>query len=136
MVFILIMAIAIIQNADHKSLTGKTLSIQSELTSKLKTTVVDVTYGASDNYATNGNTVDLSLGSRINTIIGASIIHCNKGLLLQYAPAAAGAAATGKIKAFGHTPTSSTSTVVALEELDNADTAVNSMTIRIRIIGF
>jgi hypothetical protein len=102
----------------------------------LKTTVVDVTYGASDNYATNGNTVDLSLGSRINTIIGASIIHCNKGLLLQYAPAAAGAAATGKIKAFGHTPTSSTATVVALEELDNADTAVNSMTIRIRIIGF
>ena len=136
MIFILLMAITIAHNADHKSLTGKTLSIQSELTSKLKTTVVDVTYGASDNYATNGNTVDLSLGSRINTIIGASIIHCNKGLLLQYAPAAAGAAATGKIKAFGHTPTSSTSTVVALEELDNADTAVNSMTIRIRIIGF
>jgi hypothetical protein len=130
------MAITIAHNADHKSLTGKTLSIQSELTSKLKTTVVDVTYGASDNYATNGNIVDLSLGSRINTIIGASIIHCNKGLLLQYAPAAAGAAATGKIKAFGHTPTSSTTTVVALEELDNADTAVNSMTIRIRIIGF
>ena len=136
MVFILLMAITIAHNADHKSLTGKTLSIQSELTSKLKTTVVDVTYGASDNYATNGNTVDLSLGSRINTIIGASIIHCNKGLLLQYAPAAAGAAATGKIKAFGHTPTSATATVVALEELDNADTAVNSMTIRIRIIGF
>ena len=130
------MAITIAHNADHKSLTGKTLSIQSELTSKLKTTVVDVTYGASDNYATNGNTVYLSLGSRINTIIGASIIHCNKGLLLQYAPAATGAAATGKIKAFGHTPTSSTATVVALEELDNADTAVNSMTIRIRVIGF
>ena len=136
MVFIVFMAITIVHNADHKSLTGKTLSIQSELTSKLKTTVVDVTYGASDNYATNGNTVDLSLGSRINTVIGASIIHCNKGLLLQYVPAAAGAAATGKIKAFGHTPTSSTATVVALEELDNADTAVNSMTIRIRIIGF
>ena len=136
MVFILIMAIAIIQNADHKSLTGKTLSIQAELTSKLKSTIVDVTYGASDGYATNGNVVDLSLGSRISTVIGAQILHCNKGLLLQYAPAAAGAAATGKIKCFGHTPTSSTSTVVALEELDNADTAVNSMTIRIRIIGY
>ena len=49
---------------------------------------------------------------------------------------AAGAAATGKIKCFGHTPTSSTATVVALEELDSADTAVNSMTIRIRIIGY
>ena len=130
------MAIAIVQNADHKSLTGKTLSIQAELTSKLKSTIVDVTYGASDNYATNGNVVDLSLGSRINTVIGAQIVHCNKGLLLQYVPAVAGAAATGKIKCFGHTPTSSTATVVALEELDNADTAVNSMTIRIRIIGF
>ena len=130
------MAIAIVQNADHKSLTGKTLSIQAELTSKLKSTIVDVTYGASDGYATNGNVVDLSLGSRISTVIGAQILHCNKGLLLQYAPAAAGAAATGKIKCFGHTPTSSTSTVVALEELDNADTAVNSMTIRIRIIGY
>ena len=130
------MAIAIVQNADHKSLTGKTLSIQAELTSKLKSTIVDVTYGASDGYATNGNVVDLSLGSRISTVIGAQILHCNKGLLLQYAPAAAGAAATGKIKCFGHTPTSATATVVALEELDNADTAVNSMTIRIRIIGY
>jgi len=130
------MAIAIVQNADHKSLTGKTLSIQAELTSKLKSTIVDVTYGASDGYATNGNVVDLSLGSRISTVIGAQILHCNKGLLLQYVPAAAGAAATGKIKCFGHTPTSSTATVVALEELDNADTAVNSMTIRIRIIGY
>jgi len=130
------MAIAIIQNADHKSLTGKTLSIQAELTSKLKSTIVDVTYGGSDNYATNGNVVDLSLGSRISTVIGAQILHCNKGLLLQYVPAAAGAAATGKIKCFGHTPTSATATVVALEELDNADTAVNSMTIRIRIIGY
>ena len=130
------MAIAIVQNADHKSLTGKTLSIQAELTSKLKSTIVDVTYGGSDNYATNGNVVDLSLGSRISTVIGAQILHCNKGLLLQYVPAAAGAAATGKIKCFGHTPTSATATVVALEELDNADTAVNSMTIRIRIIGY
>tara|TARA_R110002051_G_scaffold296175_1_gene362185 strand:- start:1838 stop:2230 length:393 start_codon:yes stop_codon:yes gene_type:complete len=130
------MAITIAQNSDHKSLTGKTLSVQSTLTSKLKSTIVDVTYGASDNYATNGNTVDLSLGGRIRTVIGATILHSNKGLLLQYAPAAAGAAATGKIKAYGHTPTSATATVIALEELDNADTAVNSMTIRIVVTGF
>jgi hypothetical protein len=130
------MAIAIVQNADHKSLTGKTLSIQAELTSKLKSTIVDVTYGGSDNYATNGNVVDLSLGSRISTVIGEQILHCNKGLLLQYVPAAAGAAATGKIKCFGQKPTDATTTVIALEELDNADTAVNSMTIRIRIICY
>ena len=130
------MAITVAQNSDHKSLTGKTLAVQAELTSKLKSVVVDITYGGSDNYASNGNTVDLSMGGRISTVIGAEILHCNKGLLLQYAPAAAGAAATGKIKAYGHTPTSATATVIALEELDNADTAVNSMTIRVRVTGF
>lgn len=130
------MAITIAQNSDHKNLTGKTLSVQAELTSKLKSCIVDITYGASDAYATNGNTVDLSLGGRISTVIGCEILHCDKGLLLQYAPATAGAAATGKLKAFGHTPTSATSTVIALEELDDTDTAVNSMTVRCRVIGF
>ena len=130
------MAITVAQNSDHKSLTGKPLAVKAQLTSKLKSVIVDVTYGASDTYLTNGNTVDLSLGGRIRTVIGAQVIHANKGLLLQYAPAAAGAAATGKFKAYGHTPTSSTATVVALEELDNADTAVNSMTIRICVTGY
>ena len=130
------MAITVAQNSDHKSLTGKTLTVQSQLTSRLRTAIVDVTYGGSDNYATNGNTVDLSMGGRISTVIGAEVLHTSAGLLLQYVPAAAGASATGKIKAYGHTPTSSTSTVVAFEELDNADTAVNSMTIRVRITGF
>ena len=130
------MAITVAQNSDHKSLTGKTLTVQSQLTSRLRTAIVDVTYGGSDNYATNGNTVDLSMGGRISTVIGAEVLHTSAGLLLQYVPAAAGASATGKIKAYGHTPTSSTGTVIAFEELDNADTAVNSMTIRVRITGF
>lgn len=130
------MAITVAQNQDHKSLTGKTLSVQSVLTSRIRTSIVDITYGGSDNYATNGNTVDLSMGGRISTVMAVEIFHVSTGLLLQYVPATAGAAATGKIKAYGHTPTSSTGTVIALEELDNADTAVNSMTIRVRITGF
>ena len=81
------MAITVAQNQDHKNLTGKTLTVQSQLTSKLRTAIVDVTFGGSDNYATNGNTVDLSMGGRISTVIGAEVLHCNKGLLLQYAPA-------------------------------------------------
>tara|TARA_R100000406_G_scaffold71336_5_gene51612 strand:- start:1516 stop:1908 length:393 start_codon:yes stop_codon:yes gene_type:complete len=130
------MAITIAQNSDHKSLTGKTLSVQSQLTSKLKECIVDITFGASDNYASDGNTVDLSMGGRIDTVIGCEILHCDKGLLLQYAPATGGAAASGKLKAYGHTPTSSTTTVIALEELDDGDTAVNSMSVRCRVIGF
>ena len=117
------MAITIAQNALHKSLSGKTLSIQSELTSKLKSVVVDITYAAGDNYATNGNVVDLSLGSRIGTVIGAQIFDGNKGLLLQYVPSATNAAATGKIKCYGEDHTAKGSTARAFAELANASTA-------------
>ena len=130
------MAITIIQNANHKSLTGKTLSIQSELTSKLKSVVVDITYAVGDNYATGGNVVDVSLGSRISTVIGAEILDGNKGLLLQYIPSATNAASTGKIKCYGEDHTVKGSAARAFAELANASTAVNSMTCKIRVLGF
>jgi hypothetical protein len=130
------MAITIIQNANHKSLTGKTLSIQSELTSKLKSVVVDITYAAGDNYLTGGNVVDVSLGSRISTVIGAEILDGNKGLLLQYIPSATNAASTGKIKCYGEDHTTKGSAARAFAELANASTAVNSMTCKIRVLGF
>ena len=130
------MAITIIQNANHKSLTGKTLSIQSELTSKLKSVVVDITYAAGDIYATGGNVVDVSLGSRIRTVIGAEILDGNKGLLLQYIPSATNAASTGKIKCYGEDHTAKGSAARAFAELANASTAVNSMTCKIRVLGF
>ena len=130
------MAITIIQNANHKSLTGKTLSIQSELTSKLKSVVVDITYAAGDIYATGGNVVDVSLGSRIRTVIGAEILDGNKGLLLQYIPSATNAASTGKIKCYGEDHTVKGSAARAFAELANASTAVNSMTCKIRVLGF
>jgi len=130
------MAITIIQNANHKSLTGKTLSIQSELTSKLKSVVVDITYAAGDIYATGGNVVDVSLGSRISTVIGAEILDGNKGLLLQYIPSATNAASTGKIKCYGEDHTAKGSAARAFAELANASTAVNSMTCKIRVLGF
>ena len=130
------MAITIIQNANHKSLTGKTLSIQSELTSKLKSVVVDITYAAGDNYLTGGNVVHVSLGSRISTVIGAEILDGNKGLLLQYIPSATNAASTGKIKCYGEDHTAKGSAARAFAELANASTAVNSMTCKIRVLGF
>lgn len=130
------MAITIIQNANHKSLTGKTLSIQSELTSKLKSVVVDITYAAGDGYLTGGNVVDVSLGSRISTVIGAEILDGNKGLLLQYIPSATNAASTGKIKCYGEDHTVKGSAARAFAELANASTAVNSMTCKIRVLGF
>ena len=130
------MAITIIQNANHKSLTGKTLSIQSELTSKLKSVVVDITYAAGDTYAVGGNVVDVSLGSRISTVIGAEILDGNKGLLLQYIPSATNAASTGRIKCYGEDHTAKGAAARAFAELANASTAVNSMTCKIRVLGF
>jgi hypothetical protein len=131
------MAITIIQNANHKSLTGKTLSIQSELTSKLKSVVVDITYAAGDNYLTGGNVVDVSLGSRISTVIGAEILDGNKGLLLQYIPSATNAASTGKIKCYGQQAGAQAGAVAKVfDELAAASTAVNSMTCKIRVLGF
>lgn len=126
----------VIQNANHKSLTGKTLSIQSELTSKLKSVVVDVTFGGSENYATNGVTVDLSLGSRISTVIAAQIYDGNKGLLLQYVPATGNAAATGKVKCYGEDHTAKGSAARAFAELANASTATQGMTFKVRVLGF
>lgn len=123
-------------NANHKSLTGKTLSIQSELTSKLKSVVVDVVFGSSENYTTNGVIVDLSLGSRIGTVIGVQIFDGNKGLLLQYVPSATNAAATGKIKCYGESSTAKGVSTAILAELANTSTLINSMTCTIRVLGF
>jgi hypothetical protein len=130
------MAITVAVDSNQEKLTGKTLSIQSELTSKLLTTVVDVTVGACDNYATSGVTVDLSLGGRVSTIIEASIISNDAGLLLEYVPAAAGAAATGKVKAYGVDPAAAGGAIVAFPELPNASTEINSMTFKVRVVGF
>ena len=133
------MANTVAVNSDWENLTGKTLTVQSELTSKLKTTVVDVTFGACDTYTSCGVTVDLSLGGRIGTVIEASIISNDKGLLLEYVPATGGAAATGKIKAYGYINDDAAgvnTTPEAFNELDNASAIVNSLAIKIRVVGF
>lgn len=130
------MAITVAVDANQQRLTGKTLSIQSELTSKLLTTVVDVTFGDCDRYVTNGNTVNLSLGGRISTIIEASIISNTAGLLLEYVPAAGGAAATGKVKAFGVDPGAGGGAVVAFVELPITSVATVSAVYKIRVVGF
>ena len=47
----------------------KTLSWQAALTSKLRVYAIKVTFGASDNYATNGVSADLKQGRRVKTLI-------------------------------------------------------------------
>ena len=77
------------------------------------------------------------MGGRISTIIEASIISNDGGLLLEYVPAAGGAAATGKIKAYGTDPAAAgVGAVAAFPELANASTDWNSLGIKIRVVGF
>ncbi len=130
------MANTVTVDSNQQSLTGKTLSIQSELTSKLLTTVVDVLVGACDTYATCGITTDLSLGGRIKTIIEASIISNDGGFLLEYVPAALGAAATGKIKVRGVDPANAGGAITFFPEIANASALVASLGIKIRVVGF
>jgi len=130
------MANTIAVDSNWENLTGKTLSIQSELTSKLKTAVIDITAGCSDTYATNGVTVDLSLGGRISTVIEVSIISNDGGLLLQYVPAAGNAAATGKIKAYGTDPGATGGAVAAFSELPNSSADWNGIGIKVRVVGY
>jgi len=133
------MAITVAQNADHKRLTGKTLTVQAELTSPLKTAIVCVTFGACDTYSSCGVTVDLSMGGRFSTILEASVISNDAGLLLEYVPAAAGAAATGKVKAYGYINDDTAgvnTTPEALNELAASSAIVNSLAIRLRVTGF
>jgi hypothetical protein len=131
------MAITVAVDANQEKLAGKTLSVQSELTSRLLSTVVDVTFGACDTYTSCGVTVDLSLGGRVSTVIEASIISNDKGLLLEYV--AGTTAANGKIKAYGEIkddPAGVATDAAALTELSNASAIVNSMGIKIRVVGF
>jgi hypothetical protein len=130
------MAVTVAVETNQQKLTGKTLSVQSELTSKLLTTVVTATYGACDTYTTGGCTVDLSLGGRVSTIIEASVISNDAGLLLEYVPAAGGAAATGKIKAYGVDPAAAGGAVVAFPELASSGADVGGMVVKIRVVGF
>jgi len=122
------MTLAIAQNSDHKSLTGKTLSVQAELLSKLKVAIVDVTY-ATEDYDIGGNVVDLSLDGRIDTIIAVEVLEVSTGNSVQYVHGASSAAALGKLKIY-----ESGTASAAFDEADDADSI--TMTCKLRVYGF
>ncbi|MBC8549024.1 MAG: hypothetical protein H8D23_05175 [Candidatus Brocadiales bacterium] len=122
------MTLTIAHNANHKSLTGKTLSVQAELLSKLKVAIVDVTY-ATEDYDIGGNIVDLSLDGRIDTIIAVEVLEVSTGNSVQYVHGAASAAALGKLKLY-----ESGTASAAFDEADDADSI--TMTCKLRVYGF
>ena len=122
------MAIAITVNADYQSITGKTLSIQAELTSKLKTGIIDIVYTTQD-YTTGGDVVDLSLDGRFKTIIAVEVLEVSTGNSVQYIHGTASAAALGKLK-FYETGTTS----APFDEVANAVSLTANM--KLRIFGY
>ena len=122
------MTLTIAVNSQWQSLCGKTLHIQSELTSKLKVAIVDVVYTTED-YDLGGNLVDLSLDGRINTIIAVEVLEVSTGNSVQYIHGAASDAKLGKLK-FYESGTAS----LPFDETDDADALTTSLTLR--VFGF
>lgn len=122
------MAITAAVNSDYQSITGKTLSTQAELLSKLKVAIVDVTFTTED-YDIGGNVVDLSLDGRIGTIIACEVLEVSTGHSIQYVPSAGNVASTGKFK-FYESGTAS----AEFDEADDVDSITSSF--KVRIYGF
>ena len=131
------MAVVTTVNCDWQNITGKTLSHQSVLTSKMKEAVVCVAIGAC-NYpmCDTGYTVDLSLCGRITTIISATPEHLevsNTLLVAQYVPDCCNEAATGTLHyyevAAGACP-------LPMSELPACESCAACTTVKFHIIGF
>jgi len=131
------MAIVSTINSDWTSITGKTLSIQSKLVSKMKEVVICVAIGACAYPMCNtGYTVDLSAGGIITTIIEATPrnleVTGDTLLVSDYVPAACDAAATGTLHFY------ETAAVVdlPLDELDACSALAQCLTVKFHVYGF
>jgi hypothetical protein len=120
--------LSIAVNSAYQSLTGKTLSIQAELLSKMKTAIVDIDYDTVV-YDTGGNIVDLGLDGRITTIISVEVLEVTTGHVGTYIPGAANAAALGKLKLY-YAGTAG----AALDEVTSSE--ATTLTCKLRIYGF
>jgi len=129
------MAVVTTVNCDWQAITGKTLSRQSVLTSKMLEAVVCVAIGACNYPACNaGYVVDLSLCGRVTTIISAipePLEVSNTLLTAQYVPAACGAAATGTLHYY-----EVAAVCTPFGELAMCATDAACTTVKFHIIGF
>ena len=102
----------------------KTLSWQAALVSKLRVYAIKVTFGASDNYATNGVSADLKEG-RISTLVAVIPTFTDSKLVVQYDKT------NEKIKAFTGSGNGN-----ILAEVPNSSALVNSKVFEFLVIGY
>jgi len=133
------MALVSTVNSNFQSITGKTLSKQSVLTSRIKEAVICFAIGACAYPAcAAGYAVDLSAGGRITTLLTVQVGNhsdgaCNiDGYAVEYRFAACDAAATGTLHFF------ETGAVVAtpLDEIPACAADVQCSTHRFHVTGF
>lgn len=80
----------------------RSLAVKPNSTSREREAVVNVAFGASEDYATNGITLDFSkIGGRFTQVYSCEVVHKDLGLNMSYVPATGNAAATGKLKIWG-----------------------------------
>ena len=103
----------------------KTLSFNAALVSKLRIYSIKVTFGASDNYASNGVSADLK-EDRISTLVAVIPTFTDSQHKVEYDKA------NEKIKLF----TVGGSAGAALAELANASNLTNSKVFEFLVIGF
>jgi len=102
----------------------KTLSWQAALVSKLRVYAIKVTFGASDNYATNGVSADLKEG-RISTLVAVTPTYTDSKLVVQYDKT------NEKIKVFTGSGNGN-----ILAEVPNSSALVNSKVFEFLVIGY
>ena len=102
----------------------KTLSWQAALVSKLRVYAIKVTFGASDNYATNGVSADLKEG-RISTVVAVTPTYTDSKLVVQYDKT------NEKIKVFTGSGNGN-----ILAEVPNSSALVNSKVFEFLVIGY
>lgn len=90
---------------------------------------IKVTFGAADNYVTNGVAADLGASVISDAIICAIPITNSIGVNAVYD------ATNKKIKMYGQTPTSATTGTIGFDELANASTLTQSATFEFLVIG-
>jgi len=102
----------------------KTLSWQAALVSKLRVYAIKVTFGAGDNYATNGVSADLKEG-RISTLVAVTPTYTDSKLVVQYDKT------NEKIKVFTGSGNGN-----ILAEVPNSSALVNSKVFEFLVIGY
>lgn len=126
-------SVALVSTWKHLN-DDRTLAVKPNSASREREAVVDVTFD-DGTYAAGGPIVDLSVIRGFTKVYSCEILHVNAGVVLQFTPGSADAAALGKLKAYGVDFDGTPSGIKLLTELATGATLLDSKVARVRIRG-